>query len=447
MIVPSARLIALFAVVVPPGLLVAALSPAAQPVAWLLVFALGIAAVLDAWAGRSRLRGVAVELPDVTRLSCGRRESLAVTIRNPGRRPLRLRMGLAFPPEVTPEEEERLVDLPAGSEQARVEWPCRTDRRGRFHIPLAAFEHASPLGLWDVRGRTSLDCELRAYPSLASERRSAPALFLRRGAFGAQVVRQAGKGRDFEKLREYVPGDGYDEIHWKATAKRGRPVTKVFQIERTQEIYVALDVSRLSARETRSGNGPQGPTLAIDRFINAALLLALAAEEKGDLYGLLAFSDRIERFVRARNGQAHYSACRDALYNLEARIATPDFEETMSFIRLRLRKRALILFLTALDDPMLAEGFLKSLELIQRQHLLVVGILPPAGVEPLFTSPGPTDAGGIYSALAGHIRWHGLQELKLALKSRGARLEVLRQESLCAQVISEYVQVRQRQLL
>ena len=62
-----------------------------------------------------------------------------------------------------------------------------------------------------------------------------------------QTTASIGKGREFEKLREYIPGDSYDEIHWKATAKRGRPVTKVFQIERTQEVYVVIDASRLSA--------------------------------------------------------------------------------------------------------------------------------------------------------------------------------------------------------
>ena len=54
------------------------------------------------------------------------------------------------------------------------------------------------------------------------------------------MIRQVGRGREFEKLREYVPGDGSDEIHWKATARRGHPITKVFQLERTQEVYVIL---------------------------------------------------------------------------------------------------------------------------------------------------------------------------------------------------------------
>ena len=69
---------------------------------------------------------------------------------------------------------------------------------------------------------------------------------MNRGAFGVHAQRQVGQGREFEKLREYAPGDSYIDIHWKATAKRGRPVTKLYQVERTQEVYVIIDASRLA---------------------------------------------------------------------------------------------------------------------------------------------------------------------------------------------------------
>jgi hypothetical protein len=131
-----------------------------------------------------------------------------------------------------------------------------------------------------------------------------------------------GKGREFEKLREYVPGDGYDEVHWKATARRGKPITKVFQIEKTQEIYVVIDASRLSAREPVPGSKFQIPGLAeedvhpetwnvergtstLERYITAALMLGLAAEKQGDLFGLITFTDKVQKFVRAKNGKAH----------------------------------------------------------------------------------------------------------------------------------------------
>src|SRR3954454_8609887 len=146
-----------------------------------------------------------------------------------------------------------------------------------------------------MRRRATVQSELRVYPNLLTERKNLAALFLRRGALGVHAQRQIGKGRDFEKLRDYVSGDSFDEIHWKATARRGKPITKVFQIERTQEIYVVIDASPPSAR--RAGEGEK-QTVIVERLVTAALVLGLAAERQGDLFGLMSFTDKVEGFVR-----------------------------------------------------------------------------------------------------------------------------------------------------
>src|SRR5205085_3123592 len=98
----------------------------------------------------------------------------------------------------------------------------------------------------------------------------------------------------------------------------------------------------------------------LDRYVAATLVLGLVAERQGDLFGLLTFSDKVDRFVRARNGKAHFNVCRDTLFTLEPRTVTPDYEELFTFIRLRLRRRALLVFLTALDDPVLSESFVRN---------------------------------------------------------------------------------------
>jgi uncharacterized protein (DUF58 family) len=308
-----------------------------------------------------------------------------------------------------------------------LEWVCRPARRGRFQVSESHVEGSSPLGFWGMRRRLPTPSEFRVYPNLLTERKNLAALFLNRGMFGLHARRQVGKGRDFEKLREYVPGDGYDELHWKATARRGRPITKVFQIERTQEVYVIIDSSRLSARiqpMARAGMTPgaigdvTGETTVLERFITAALVLGLAAEQQGDLFGLLTFSDRVGTFVRARNGSAHYSACRDALYTLQPGLVTPDYEELCSFIRLRMRRRALLVILTSLDDPLLASSFAANVDLICRQHLILVNMITPPGVAPLFTSADAASTDDLFRRLGGHLLWQKLRELEKGLKRR-----------------------------
>src|SRR5205085_3656772 len=127
--------------------------------------------------------------------------------------------------------------------------------------------------------------------------------------------------------------------------------------------------------------------------------------------GLLTFSDRILSFVRARSGQAHFDACRDRLYTLEPQAVSPDFDELASFIRLRLRKRALLIFLTALDDPLLAESFCGCVDVICRQHLVLVDMLRPANASPLFGDTEVSNLDDIYRKLGGHLQWRNLREL------------------------------------
>lgn len=468
MIAPQTRLLFWFAVIVLPFSVLGAVHPEALPVAMVAISVLLALALLDAVLGYGGLDGIHVKLPEVVRFSKEREGAFEVRIQNERQKARRLRLGLALPRALQALNEDAEVALPAGSEWARLDWRCRPVKRGNYRVHSTYLETRSPLGFWAIRTVAPVQSELRVYPNLLTERKHLAALFLNRGAFGIHAQRQVGKGRDFEKLRDYIPGDSFEDIHWKATAKRGRPITKVFQIERTQEVYVVIDASRLSARTAEVPNarptaatpraGEQAPSAdsapaeapaptTLERFLTAALVLGLAAEQQGDLFGLLTFSDTVNGFLRAKNGKAHYSACRDALYTLEPREVTPDFDEVASFIRLRLRRRALLIFLTALDDPVLSESFVRNMDLLCRQHLVLVNMLRPPGADPLFTRDDVETAGDLYRHLGGHLRWHNLRELEKVLHRRGVPFNLLENEKLSVQLVSQYLSVKQRQLL
>ena len=444
MLVPSSKLLFWSAAIVLPFALIGAVAPAAVAVSLGFIGGFLLVAIADAAGARNKLAGIGVELPPVMRMSKDREWKLEMRIRNESQRPRNLRLALAWPSGIEPDKDEVETRLPSGSEWSRLAWVCRPLKRGNYQLSTAFVETLSPLGFWLVRAKLPVQSEIRVYPNLHTERKNLAALFLNRGAFGLHAHRQVGKGRDFEKLREYTPGDSYDEIHWKATARRGRPVTKVFQIEKTQEVYVIVDASRLSARET--GQAAEAKT-ALEGFVTAALVLGLAAEQQGDLFGLLTFTDRVEKFVRAKNGQSHYSVCRDALYTLEPKIVTPDFDELCTFIRLRLRRRSLLVFLTALDDPAIAENFVRNIGLLRGQHLVLVNMLQPAGVMPMFANPEIGGLDDIYRQLGGHFRWRNLRELQKTLQRQGVQFSLLGNENLCAELVSQYLSVKQRQLL
>jgi uncharacterized protein (DUF58 family) len=442
-IVPSQRLLWSAAIVVAPFLTAWGMGVPGVAVGLPFIIALAFFAWYDALRGRAKIGALTVTLPRRINLFMGRPTEIEVRLEHPNAETRAVRVGLNFPRELKSEFETMDVALPEDSAASTLRWKCQVDRRGVFQIPSTHLEIQSPARLWSVRVARANETEVRVYPDLLSERKNVAAIFMRRGSFGARAQRQVGKGRDFEKLRDYLQGDPIEDVHWKASAKRGRLVAKVFQIERTQEVYVAIDCSRLSNRA--SSERTRGIS-ALDRFVSTALLIGLVTQQQADHFGLITFSDQVHTLIRARNGKAHFGLCRDALFNVEPRLVTPDFNDLFSTIRLRLRKRALILVLTALDDPLLAESYSKSLELINRQHLVITAMIEPGRVEPMFKSPTASDA-DVYDSLAGHMIWQKLREVEKMLAWRGVRFSVLGNEALAPTVISQYLEVKQRQML
>jgi uncharacterized protein (DUF58 family) len=444
MIAPRSRLLWFVGLLVLPLATVAGLARQALPWAAAAIALALLAAIADGWLARDALRGITIALPALVRMSRNREGSLDLRITHDGLRQRRLRVGLAFPREIESADDDTETQLPAAP-VCLIACRCLPRKRGSYVLDTYYLETPSPLGFWAIRRATPARCEIRVYPDLIREGRRAGAQFLNREGVGIHRQRQVGRGREFEKLREYAPGDDYNEIHWKATAKRGHPVTKVFQVERTQEVYVIVDASRLTARP--AGLDQENTDTILERFVTASLLFGLAAERQGDLFGLVTFSDRVHGFVRAKNGKAHYGTCQETLYNLHPRLVTPDFDELCSFLRLRLRRRALLVFLTELDDPVLAETFQRAMNVLRHQHLIMIGMLPPPEAKPLFSGAEPASVDDIYERLGGHFVWQGLRELEGALGRQGVRLSLLDADNLTAQLTSLYLNVKQRQLL
>lgn len=439
MLRPTNRLMLWLTAILPFAAL-GAIAPVTAPVSFLMFALFFVVSALDAAVSRSYVDYITLTLPEIVRMSIGRAGKITVTItrNNPGVRSVII--GLPFPEEIISENDTMNVALPVESGVSRVDWQCTPHARGNYIIEKCYFQVGSFCGLWDVRGATSCRMEVRVYPNLMTERRDLASIFLNRGTFGIHAQRMIGQGRDFEKLREYIPGDNFDEIHWKATAKRGRPITKLFQVERTQEIYVIIDTSRLSAKN--AGNEP-----ALEKFITSSLVLGLTTEKQGDLFGLITFDNKVRRFIKASGGSAHFGACREALYTLNSSITSPDFDELATFIRLRLRRRALLLFLTDLGDPLIADSFMRNIELLCHQHVVVVAMLQQDGVERLFSGGDGHTIDDLYRKLGGHMIWKNIFEVQRKLQHRGVSMSVVDNAKLSAEMVSQYMKIKMRQAL
>lgn len=445
MIRPSSRLVFLAALLLPAAALGAALGGPG----WLLSLAaagLALAAAADLARSRDLLAGMTAGTDAVCRLRAGQEGVLAVRLRAEGWA-RSLRAGIPAPEGLAIRDNPRVAGWPRGHDAAVLEWLLTPARRGRWTGLELRLEALSRAGLWEVRRALPLGVEVRAHSDLSRERRSLAGLFLRRGYLGMHLQRQIGKGREFEQLREYIAGDSYEDVHWRATAKRGAPVTKLFQVERTQNILVALDHSRLAGRRVRAPERPAGEEAVLEEWIRATLLLFMSAERQADRYGLLTFGRQVTRYLAPGGGKAHLQGCQDALFNLEPEAASPDYETCFAQLRYRLRRRTLILFLTDLTDPVAEDMFREHVEMIRRQHLCVAFQFRGGGVRPLFGGDEPADLEAAYDRLAGHLKWDKLRRLQAELTRKGVRLVSAEQEQMAVTLVNTYLNLKRRQLL
>ena len=445
MIVPRTRLLALFSLFCIPLAVLATFMHSSLWLSAALIGLITLTVLTDAFMAPRLLEGITVKMPEVVRLSKGREGDIQGRILS--QQLTRLRIGFDFPLELYPQKDTIELTIQGNDKTLPFSFTCTPARRGSFFLKLCYLEGYSFLKLWAIRQSTEIYTNIRVYPNILPEQKKLAALFLNRSAFGIHAQRQIGKGREFEKLREYIPGDSYEDIHWKATARRGHPITKVYQLERTQEVYVVLDASRLSSKAVQQSNATGFVTTIFEYFVTSALIVGLVAERQGDLFGLITFDKQILNFVRARNGKSHFRTCRDALYTIEASNATPDFEELAAFISLRLRRRALIILLTNIDDPLIAEEFVKTMDLIRGKHLILVNMVKPSGIKPFFSDPNVSSIDDLYDHLGHHIQWAKLLELKKVLQARGVTFSLIEKENLSVELVNQYISIKKRQLL
>jgi len=405
--------------------------------------------MIDVLISLSKLEKVRVIFPEVFRLSKDKPRMYKILILNEGRSLPVLKVGFHFPEGISTEDKFRVLKEVKEAQRYSLNWPLEGRVLGSFVLKECYLETGSVFGFWSVQSRRKILSQMRVYPNLMSAQVELSGLFLNRG-LGMHTRALVGKGREFEQLRDYIPGDNYEDIHWRATAKRNRPVTKIYQLERTQSVYFILDASRLSARRLNKSGSQEGNEVDItvlEKYISAVLMMGLVSLRQGDHFGVLTFSNRILNFFRAGSGQAHFNAVRDTLFTLKPQVVSPDFSELFTFIGTNIRHRALLIFLTNLDDPVLSENFIQKVTIINKKHLLMVNAIKPRGYGELFSTQVKGSSDEIYERLAGHLIWETAYKTKKILRSHNVEYSLFEKEHLIAKTVSQYLAVKQRQII
>lgn len=368
-----------------PGSRLAGLSLLALPACliaeWGFIAALAYTALL-ALAAAWEARTLAKLVPSVTRsfdarLLLGISNRVTFRLHNPRSQAVRVTLRDDWPASFEAAPDELAVSLPAYARR-EASYDVVPSRRGRFAFGVMHLRVEGLARLGAVIAAVDARAEVRVYPNVRGPRRYELAAQL--GSLhtvGVRHVRRVGSGGEFEQLREYVPGDSYREIDWKATAKRRRPVTRVHGQEQSQTVLIALDAGRMMATrmadvDTGGATGPAGPALTkLDHAIHAALLLAYVALRAGDRVGVVVFADDVLGFVAPGRGRVQYRRILDALYAVEASATHVDFRRLVEFVRVRVPRRALVVLFSDLLDESQAGPLAEHARLLRAKHLPV----------------------------------------------------------------------------
>lgn len=277
------------------------------------------------------------------------------------RRPVTVLLREGLHPALAEGPLRRQIEIP-GPGRIAWTWPLVPRRRGEHRTAPLSARVLGPWKLaWAQRDLLPGDT-VRVFPQVRWEGKVGQLLALaQRRRMGQIPIRMHGVGTEPYALREYLPGDPLAKIHWKATARHGRPVSREDTWERSARLVVLLDCARAMA-------SMDGRRSKLDYAVAATLALTRVAAARGDQVTILAFSDRVLRTVRVRSGGRGASLAYAALYDVEAQLTEPAYDLAAEAVFDVETRSATVVLFTSVVDLAAAELLRESLLRLGRRH-------------------------------------------------------------------------------
>jgi uncharacterized protein (DUF58 family) len=197
----------------------------------------------------------------------------------------------------------RAVDVSlAPGTQTDFDVPLLCDRAGHWVLHGATLTVSSSFDLWRMHVYFPSALALTVLPPLSAAGRLPwrTPLGTPQDRAGRHRVRVRGLGQELREIREYVPGDAFKSIAWKATARMREIMVRELESEISMQTYLVVDAGP-SMRV-----GPPGRT-PLDWAISVAGGLFRAAERSRDRIGLMAVDGRVLFDLAPGEGPAHHN--------------------------------------------------------------------------------------------------------------------------------------------
>ncbi len=243
-----------------------------------------------------------------------------------------------------------------------------------------------------------------------------------------------GAGLNFESLRPYAAGEDLRYVDWKASAKRGKLISKNLQVEKGQHISVLIDAGRLMGE-------PVGKYARIEYALNAAVMLAHVAGTRGDYYAAASFSNRVEALMAPVKGGEIMPRTLETLYRVQARSVESDYWNVMTQMMSRLRKRSLMIMMTDVLDAAGSSGLVMNLARAARRHLVLCVVFTDPGAWRVADSVPESGEAAYRKVAAAYLT--GRRELALReMRAKGITVLESAPETFSIQLVRKYLELR-----
>ena len=410
--------------------------PALFRIGGLILLLLGMAVVVDAVLVYSKRKGVTAERTVSERFSIGDNNKVIIRINNQYVFPLRTSIIDELPVQF--QERKWIRKATVGrNDQFELVYSLLPTSRGEYIFnDIIVFAHA-PLQLVKRRFLFPARQVVKVYPSYLQMRRyQLLAVSNRLQEAGVKKIRKIGHSMEFEQIKEYVPGDDYRTINWKATARKDGLMVNNYTDERSQQIYCLINKGRVMKMPFN------GMTL-LDYAINAALVLSNVALGRQDKAGIITFEKNLETFLQADKKPAQMNMILESLYRQKTDFLESDFEKLFSVIRNRVTNRSLLVLFTNFESLESLQRELTALKKIAKYHLLLVVFFENTELKSLLETPSATLEDIYIKTIAEKFAYEKRQMVK-ELQKNGIPSILTTPENLTVNTINKYLELKTR---
>jgi len=343
-------------------------------------------------------------------------------------------------PEQLQKRDFKLIIQFSNAEFKSLQYYIRPLSRGVYIFGDMQLVTMSTLKLMARKFTITAQKEIAVYPSVAEMKYFELKTFSEISTLqGIRKLRRIGHSYEFEQIKEYVYGDEYRNVNWKATSRKGKLMVNQFQEEKSQQIYCLIDTCRVMQL-------PFNGLSLLDYSINSSLVILNIALKKEDKVGLITLDSKQATVLNAEKNRSQIRKVLEKLYHIKDQDLESNYEILYSTVRKKISQRSLLFFFTNFESQYALERVLPILRKLNILHLLVVVFFENEEVSNLSLG-NAANLEDIYIQTMAQKFVSTKYQLAQTLKVHGIQVIYTKPKDLSMNTINKYLELKARGLI